>query len=121
MPPLFTFLWFTDPRARACRLCAQSSALEIHRGRCWDRMRPRWAPVVCPQRANPAQGNPNSMPQIRARSKSAAERSGAPGFYRGSCGDSAAVRPWFCRAGAKIRVDRALVTEWTRAWAPARV
>jgi len=40
MPPLFTCLWFTGPRARVCRPRARSPASEIRRDRGWDRTRP---------------------------------------------------------------------------------
>jgi len=39
MPPLFTCLWSTDPRARACRLRAHSPASKIRRSRGGDRTR----------------------------------------------------------------------------------
>jgi len=40
MPPLFTCLWFTGPRARVCRPRAHSPASEIRRDRGLDRTRP---------------------------------------------------------------------------------
>ena len=82
MPPLFTCLWFTDPRGRVCHPHAASPAskfVAIEGGP----DAPVWTLVVCPARhapegANPAQGNPNSMPKIGACSKSLRDRSAAP-------------------------------------------
>ena len=68
--------WYSGPRGRVCRPHAASQAPEKSVAlRRWDRMRPfgRWSYTLhgtLPRGANPAQGNPNSMPHIRARSKS---------------------------------------------------
>ncbi len=70
MPPLFTCLWSTDPRARVCRPYAHSPApekivaIEVGTG-CARKGAGRM-----PNQANLAQGNPNSMPQNWACSKS---------------------------------------------------
>ena len=74
VPPLFTCLWFTDPRARVCRPHAHSSAsrktvaIEVGTGCA------REGAGRMPGQANPAQGNPNSMPQIRVSSKLRGQR-----------------------------------------------
>ena len=78
VPPLFTCLWFTGPRGRACRPYAHSFAAEFVAIEVGTGCTPRGALVACPHRRSvkdtvPAQGNPNSMPQIRACSKSLVE------------------------------------------------
>jgi hypothetical protein len=58
MPPLFTCLWSTDPRARVCRPCARSPASEIRRTRVLGPDAPVRALVVCPARFEPGSRQP---------------------------------------------------------------
>lgn len=94
MPPLFTCLWFTDPRARVCRPYAHSFAqifiaIEVGTGCVREG---RWSDA--PGQANPAEGNPNSMPQIPASSKSAFEQlAGSRGTAAGAVRPSGRRRP----------------------------
>jgi len=66
--------WFTGPRGRVCRPHAAWAATEIGHAPDWDRTRPfgRWS--YARPGANPAQGNPNSMPQIAVSAKSSRPR-----------------------------------------------
>jgi len=62
MPPLFICLWSTDPRGRACRPYAHSAAAEIVAIEVGTGCARSDAGRMPRSGANPAQGNPNSMP-----------------------------------------------------------
>jgi len=57
LPPLFTCLWFTDPRARVCRPYAHSFASYSSRSR-WDRMHPQRTLVGCLHPGEPGSRQP---------------------------------------------------------------